>query len=426
MSNTFALCLSGGGFRATLFHAGAVRRLNELGVLSRISAFTGVSGGSIFGGVLASRWNALLRSQRDGIFHEYEELVEKPIRRVCADDLRTDVLLWNDAGRLDITAAFRPHHNITDRLAAAYANRLQLGVSLRSLPGQPRFVFCATNLQTGACWRFEGGPDGRIGDPYVGWRWSGAISLSQAVASSSAFPPVFPPFHLSFDDPESFSPDPAVPPDKPDTLLPDSARREVYLTDGGVYDNLGLEPVWECHGGVLVSDASTPFDRHDEQAGPGTATLLKRGFDIIYNQVGGLRKRWLIERFIRDRGKRCGAYWGISSGLEGYLKGAELGNVFAYPEEVLPFFARVRTDLDPFSAGEIACLLNHGYALANVAVRRWCPELVAPNARPFRLPEPDYADTAAVRRALGESEHRGVVRDIWNALREHLTGWFHR
>src|SRR6266581_394163 len=29
------LCLSGGGFRASLFHLGALRRLNELGILAR-------------------------------------------------------------------------------------------------------------------------------------------------------------------------------------------------------------------------------------------------------------------------------------------------------------------------------------------------------------------------------------------------------
>jgi NTE family protein len=34
-----ALALSGGGFRAALFHLGALRRLNELGVLSQVDTF---------------------------------------------------------------------------------------------------------------------------------------------------------------------------------------------------------------------------------------------------------------------------------------------------------------------------------------------------------------------------------------------------
>jgi NTE family protein len=39
-----ALALSGGGFRAMLFHAGALMRLNELGVLSRVARISSVSG----------------------------------------------------------------------------------------------------------------------------------------------------------------------------------------------------------------------------------------------------------------------------------------------------------------------------------------------------------------------------------------------
>ncbi len=50
-----ALCLSGGGFRAELFHLGALRRLNELGVLSRLDTISCVSGGSIFAAFMAQR-----------------------------------------------------------------------------------------------------------------------------------------------------------------------------------------------------------------------------------------------------------------------------------------------------------------------------------------------------------------------------------
>jgi NTE family protein len=53
------LCLSGGGFRAMLFHAGAVLRLIQLGVLGKVSVISAVSGGSIFAGLLATHWTAL-------------------------------------------------------------------------------------------------------------------------------------------------------------------------------------------------------------------------------------------------------------------------------------------------------------------------------------------------------------------------------
>ena len=46
-----ALCLSGGGYRAMLFHVGALWRLNELGLLPRLDRVSSVSGGSITAGV---------------------------------------------------------------------------------------------------------------------------------------------------------------------------------------------------------------------------------------------------------------------------------------------------------------------------------------------------------------------------------------
>ncbi len=54
-----ALCLSGGGFRAMLFHVGVLWRLNDAQILGRINFFSSVSGGSITAGVLGCQWDAL-------------------------------------------------------------------------------------------------------------------------------------------------------------------------------------------------------------------------------------------------------------------------------------------------------------------------------------------------------------------------------
>src|SRR5579862_889675 len=53
--NGIGLCLSGGGYRAALFHLGALRRLNELGILAKMSTISSVSGGSIISAHLATR-----------------------------------------------------------------------------------------------------------------------------------------------------------------------------------------------------------------------------------------------------------------------------------------------------------------------------------------------------------------------------------
>src|SRR2546423_6552595 len=54
-----ALCLSGGGYRAMLFHLGALWRLNELAYLPKLNRISSVSGGSIIAGVLGHRWQRL-------------------------------------------------------------------------------------------------------------------------------------------------------------------------------------------------------------------------------------------------------------------------------------------------------------------------------------------------------------------------------
>lgn len=85
-----ALCLSGGGSRAMLFHVGAILRLNELGLLGRVDRFSSVSGGSITAGVLARRWGEL--TFKDGRATNLEPLVVRPLRELARH--RIDVLTW--------------------------------------------------------------------------------------------------------------------------------------------------------------------------------------------------------------------------------------------------------------------------------------------------------------------------------------------
>jgi NTE family protein len=59
LEDGIGLCLSGGGFRAMLFHLGAFTRLNELGLLRRLDRVASVSGGWIAAGALAVAWNDL-------------------------------------------------------------------------------------------------------------------------------------------------------------------------------------------------------------------------------------------------------------------------------------------------------------------------------------------------------------------------------
>ena len=55
-----ALCLSGGGYRAMIFHLGSLWRLNEAGLLKKLTRVSSVSGGSITAGMLGLQWKKLI------------------------------------------------------------------------------------------------------------------------------------------------------------------------------------------------------------------------------------------------------------------------------------------------------------------------------------------------------------------------------
>src|SRR5439155_2891029 len=85
--------------------------------------------------------------------------------------------------------------SISDQVVASYNERLFQHATLQDLPDQPRFVINATNVQSGALWRFS--------KPYM-WDWrvgkvaQPTVELAVAVGASSAFPPVLSPARLHF------------------------------------------------------------------------------------------------------------------------------------------------------------------------------------------------------------------------------------
>src|SRR4051812_3877892 len=78
-----ALCLSGGGYRAMLFHVGTLWRLNELGYLLNLKRISSVSGGSIAAGVLALAWKNL-RFDANGVASNFHEKVVNPLRKLAS------------------------------------------------------------------------------------------------------------------------------------------------------------------------------------------------------------------------------------------------------------------------------------------------------------------------------------------------------
>src|SRR5262245_9868663 len=78
-----ALCLSGGGYRAMVFHLGALWRLNELGYLPKLNRISSVSGGSITAGVLGVNWSRLA-FDGNGVSSVFEQQIVQPIRALAS------------------------------------------------------------------------------------------------------------------------------------------------------------------------------------------------------------------------------------------------------------------------------------------------------------------------------------------------------
>jgi len=347
-----ALCLSGGGYRAMIFHLGVLWRLNELGYLSRLDGVSSLSGGSITAAMLGLKWSRL--GFANGIAQRLVDKVIRPLRAFAHETI--------DVGSV-LKGIFSPG-SISDKVAGAYRRHLFGEATLQDLPDDPpRFVINATNVQTGVLWRFS---KPYMRDYLVGEVKNPTVPLATAVAASSAFPPVLSPAKLEL-DPAAFSPPVGEPYHRPPYTI------EVYLSDGGVYDNLGLETAWKRYNTILVSDAGLAM-AGDPDPGTDWATHAKRVLDMIDNQVRALRKRQLVAGFLN--GVRKGAYWSVRSQVADY----GTPNALPCPEQRAAELSQVATRLADMPDDIQERLINWGYAICDAAMRRWVDATLPPPA----------------------------------------------
>jgi NTE family protein len=355
-----ALCLSGGGYRAMIFHLGALWRINQLGFLKKLSRVSSVSGGSITAGVLALAWKDLQFNQ-NGVADNFEDLVVKRLRRFANNTI--------DQGSI-IRGILMPRHSISDEVTEAYRDHLFGNATLRDLPADnegPRFVINATNVQSKVLWRFS---RPYMGDYRVGLVNNPTTELALAVAASSAFPPFLSPAQLEL-QPSDFDPNVAA------VLTDEAYRTNVILTDGGVYDNLGLETAWKSHKMILVSDGGGAVsDEPDPERDWARHTY--RILNLIDNQVRSLRKRQLIDSYKRE--DRTGTYWGIRTDIANY----QLPDAMNCPFEKTIQLANVATRLKAIEASLQEKIINWGYAVCDAGLRKHVDgTLPAPVAFPY-------------------------------------------
>jgi NTE family protein len=227
------LALSGGGFRAAAFGLGSLRALHDRDLLRHVTAVSGISGGSL----LTAMW-----AYGPEHFEEFDHTVVELLRQGLQTELVRRAFAPPAAWRATVSAAHAlwpgQHrvHTRTDALVEALTTRPFGAKHLSDVThAGTDTVISATDMKTGNAVRFGSAlsacsAHGTIVDD---------ITVAEAVAASAAFPVLLPALHRRYEFHRR-----------------DNTRHSehVVMTDGGVYDNLGLAP--------LLPGRSAQFNAH--------------------------------------------------------------------------------------------------------------------------------------------------------------------
>jgi predicted acylesterase/phospholipase RssA len=397
------LALSGGGFRASLFHIGVLARLAELDVLRSVEVLSCVSGGSVIGAHYYLEVRHLLQTKRDEDItrEDYLNIVRRLERDFLAG-VQQNIRMQAVADLLSaLRMTFQPGYSRTSRAGELFETELfsrvedgegdrprlmrQLTIAPLGAPANfrpkyhnwrrrakvPVLVLNATTLNTGHNWQFTaswmGEPPSGI-DPEVDGNERlrrlyyteappphGDIRLGHAVAASACVPGLFEPLVLA-------------------RLYPE---RTVRLVDGGVQDNQGIGGLLdEDCAVVLVSDASGQMQARSDP-GAGFVGVLQRSDHVLQARVrasqyqglvarrrGGLLRGLMFVHLKKDLDVRP-VDWVNCNDPADAVDGRQLHALTSYgiAKDVQGRLAAVRTDLDTFCDQEAYALMLSGYQM---------------------------------------------------------------
>ena len=368
------LCLSGGGFRASFFHLGTIRYLEEAGIMEKVEVISTVSGGSIIGAYYLVEMERKLRAQPnldrlaacDQIIQEFSLTVHKNLR------MRALVFYPFFHPLLTILKILRLRH-FGDTMAKEFEKRffsprLRLGdlpVQSRSGLRGPRILINTTSMVSGLRVVFSRESDTGLvaqiekSDP-------NEIPLARVVGASASVPGLFKPLHIA---------------------------NEV-LADGGVVDNQGLESLFDYF--EVSEERMNLLPRAFRQL--PAVKALNRPISLIVSDAAGQFSIQAVKKATRSgSAARSMAILQASNRrkiLKLLLEKSRQGIDFAFthlslnlkseagsPEERLPSelivpTSQIRTDLDEFSLIEREVLIYHGYTLMKGRVSTCCPGLL--------------------------------------------------
>jgi predicted acylesterase/phospholipase RssA len=423
--SSIGLALSGGGFRATLYHLGVIRYLRDCGGLEHVTDIAAVSGGSILAAHLVLNWD-----RYTGDDTAFAEAAGEVIRFVQFD-LRNHIVR-----RLPLTFPVRIAGRVIGSdmaelspnaiLERYYREFLYGDRRLFELPERPGLHVLTTNVSDGTLAAFnrrglhilrrESGS--RVEDPFQHVQGTMA-TIAKAVGASSAFPGFFPPVRVT----------------AADLGVGEGQFPGESFTDGGVYDNLGTRAfTWlqrlhdTDYDRVIVSDAGKPFQILGRNP-IGFLAQSIRATDILWDRV------WQLER--ENFGDQNGFFFAPVTRI---VDPAE--DPHALHPVVQEQISTLRTDLDRFTDLEVSALVMHGYEVTRATHRKISDRSDLPihegplwDPLPGRHTLEKAVGTAAVARTttaraagtcpvaqLADTLRAGGQRRVWSTLLD-LRDW---
>lgn len=401
------LALSGGGFRATLYHLGVLRFLKDVDLLHQVTDIASVSGGSILAAHLTLNWD-----RYNGSDDDFDKAVDEIVRFVQFD-VRNHVVRrmpFQYPARLATKLTRVSPRSLTPNaiLERCYQRQLYGDRCLYELPETPMLHMLATSVSNGGLTVFnrdgvyiqQRSEEGIARYDFVPGHMAG---IPRVVAASSAFPGFFPPVEFTAND----------------LGVRDGEFPTEYFTDGGVYDNLGirafswLRDLGASFDEVYVSDAGKPFQILSDNA-LGFVGQSIRASDILWDRV------WQLER--ENFGRQTGfVFLPITETVQ-------LDEDPTLHPIIQAEVQTIRTDLDHFSAEEINGLAQHGYEVTRKVFRHTHPDMAdqIPSGDGWapvpsqRLPGPklsaNKATAASPATAVARRLRRSSLRKVWSTL----------
>jgi len=365
------LALSGGGFRAAIFHLGVIRRLEELGIMKDVDVISSVSGGSIIAAYYVCEMEKRLRQKEPRFWQdtatrvEIFEAIARDFLKAVDHNLRTRALIFTPFFhpilfvKTLVLKAFRAGAR-SELIQCEYDKWFYDGDTVDQLPSVtperykgttpvlhgPQIILNTTSLLTGERVSFSRDPNSGMNEMKRSNKNS--LPLSRVVGASSGVPVLFPATSIYGD----------------------------MLVDGGVADNQGIEallPAQDPPGKplqqiLLVSDASGQLEAK-HTISRGDPEVFLRVNDILQFQV----RSKLIDRLVQWKTDQPTHRFFAFTHLFLNLKDRGVDN--RLPAEMIQGVARIRTDLDQFSYVERDALMYHGYTLIDAQIRKYCPPL---------------------------------------------------